>query len=196
MTGKEAVARASSMVNAGGQYKLGTGDYRPVIHKSLSSGPTTLVDLPWTGAEQASDCAGFAICWCWKLTRHRPGFNKGSWSTVEDDINVNSMMEDATHKKELAEGVVTVPRPGDLICYPTFYVKGVKNPFIGHVALIEGVPAVWVPGRYDTLAVIQCHGPNGFRPGVVRTDGSLFLHHDHVWPQPERQCRIVRMRES
>lgn len=186
----------------GGQYLLGTGDYHP--HKvSDPSGNTPdpagifTKDLPWTEVkgEQGSDCAGFAICWCWKLQRHRPGFNVGYWATVSDDINVNSIMEDAEHHQELALCEVFQPKPGDLLCYPTFSVKGVDRPFIGHVGFIEAVGPGYKAGRYDLLTVIQCHGPNHFKPGVVRTDGSLFMHHDSVWPQVERQCRVVRMRE-
>src|SRR5262245_49816365 len=48
-----------------------------------------------------SDCAGFAICRCYGLRRHRPGFNRGAWSSVEDDLNCNSAIEDADHHREL-----------------------------------------------------------------------------------------------
>jgi hypothetical protein len=204
----EAVDRARRMVNNGGQYLLGTGDYRPFTPtkdiRDIVGRDLGLVDLPWTlnNGEQGSDCAGFAICWCWKVKRHRPGFNKGPWASVEDDINVNSIIEDAKHKGELVEGwvgpfeVIQNPRAGDLICYPTFWLYGKQ--FIGHVAIIEIVPANYKPGRFDLLTVIQCHGPNGFRPGVVRTDGSLFVHHDDVWNDSNdysRRCKIVRMKE-
>jgi hypothetical protein len=67
----DAVGRAGRLVSSRtGQYVLGTGDYRP----------TTTSDTPWTvnAGLTGSDCAGFAICWAWKLVRHRPGFNKGS----------------------------------------------------------------------------------------------------------------------
>lgn len=183
---REAVDRAHLMVvERRGEYRLGTGDYLP-------SGPGS--DIPWT-AGKYSDCAGFAICYCWKLKRHRPGFNKGDWSTVEDDLNVNSVMEDASHNKELAAYEVDrlAPVPGDLLCYPTFKVAG--KTFIGHVALIDVVPTYYKPGRYDQLQVVQCHGPNGFTPGAVHTDGSLFLHHDAIWPLPKHQCKIIRMKE-
>lgn len=186
-TSSEALNRARvQLVKGGGQYLLGTGNYKPNNDTD-----------PWTyrNSELGSDCAGFAICYCWKLVRHRPRFNHGPWATVEDDINVNSILEDAVHKQELAEGVVTKPELGDLICYPTFQYRDRGKKFIGHVAIINCVPASFQPGRYDTLAIIQCHGPDRFKPGVVATDGSLFLHHDSLWPKDEHRTKIVRMKE-
>lgn len=203
-TAEEAVTRAQKMVNKGGQYLYGTGDYQP-FSSSVSDRIDGFVDLPWTlkNGEQGSDCAGFAICWAWKLKRHRPGFNKGEWASIEDDINVNSILEDAQHHQELSRGIVGEPKipppckPGDLLCYPTFYVKGVTRPFIGHVALIEKVPDGWF-GGYDALTVIQCHGPDHFKPGVIRSNGYVFTQHDAKWPgdsNRERRCKIVRMKE-
>src|SRR5687767_13353887 len=133
ITTQEAIRRATSMVNnTTGVYMLGTGDYRP----------RKLIDLPWTKTASGvigSDCAGFAICWAWKLRRHRPGFNKGPWATVEDDINVNSTIEDAYHKQEIAVPVEPARvKPGDLLCYPTIYSRGHK--FIGHVGMVVDVP--------------------------------------------------------
>lgn len=186
------------MVNNGGQYLLGTGTYHPI-----NGGSGVVEDVPWSYGKGGlgSDCAGFAICWCWKLPRHRLGFNRGSWATISDDLNVNSIVEDSHHKCELTEPELEAwdhPIVGDLLCYPSFKFKGV--PFIGHVALIERVPEDYTDGRYDQLTVIQCHGPDHFKPGVVRTDGSLFLHHDSKWPAdnkdniPRRTC-VVRMKE-
>lgn len=171
-----------------GQYWLGTGDYQPKV----------LLDNPWTPnklGKLSSDCSGFAVSWCWKITRHRKGFNVGKWASVSDDVNVNSIMEDAVHNRELADSVVTIPRPGDLLCYPTFYLKGIKKPFIGHVAIITGVSKDYKPGNYNQLTVVQCHGPDGFTPGVVLTDGSIFRHHDANWPKEEHRCKIIRMKE-
>lgn len=196
----EAVSRAQRTLEiGGGEYWLGTGDYHPI--KLVKA----YIDLPWTTPSNelkvASDCAGFAISYCWKLKRHRPGFNTGSWSSVEDDINVNSIMEDAAHKKELAQNEVFTPIPGDLLCYPSFNITSVdgdkvitNHRFIGHVGIIEEC-SKYTRGRYDLITIIQCHGPNGFKPGVVRTDGSLFMHHDSVWPKSEHKTRIIRMRE-
>lgn len=191
----EAVDRARSLVNKGGQYILGTGDYRGVVNGT---------DLPWTKYyaksspwynKPGSDCAGFAICWTWKLRRHRPGFNVGPWATVSDDINCNSALEDGLHKQEL---FVTLPekacvQPGDLIVYPTIVVAGKK--FIGHVGLVERIPIKFTYGDWSELTVIQCHGPNGHTPGVVRTDGSVWEHHDSLWSKLAHRTRIVRVKE-
>jgi hypothetical protein len=192
--GKEAVARARGIVGRGGQYLLGTGDYHPIKG-------TNATDLPWTekGGEQGSDCAGFAICWAWKLQRHRPGFNVGAWASVSDDINCNSALEDGLHKQEL---FVTCPEgekvmPGDLLLYPTIRIKdkdGDVHTFIGHVGLVENVPLDFKYGDWRRLGIIQCHGPNHYKPGVVRSDGSIWAHHDTLWGKPEHRSRIVRPR--
>lgn len=197
----EAVARARAIVGKGGQYILGTGDY--VEPKETEK------DLPWTPyygtagspwfGKAGSDCAGFAICWAWKLRRHRPGFNVGPWATVSEDINCNSALEDGLHKQEL---FVTLPeggciQPGDLLLYPTFRLKvedGVKT-FIGHVGLVETVPVGFRYGAWADLSIIQCHGPNGTTPGVVRTNGSIWARHDELWPKLEHRTRVVRPKE-
>lgn len=187
-TAAEAVRRAQSIAYNGGEYRLGTGDYSPMMGR----------DNPWTWRDRnyGSDCAGFAICWAWKLHRHRPGFNIGPWATVSDDINCNSAIEDGLHKGELfltmAPG--TRPVPGDLITYPTIYLRG--HEFVGHVGLVEFVPADYKAGEgWHRLQILQCHGPNGFKPGVVRTDGSIWDHHDAVWPLPAHRTQLVRPRE-
>lgn len=190
----EAVDRARSLVGAGGQYILGTGDYLgdklppwTKYYKKTS---------PWYG-KLGSDCAGFAICWAWKLRRHRPGFNVGSWASVSDDINCNSALEDGLHKQEL---FVTLPentcvQPGDLITYPTIYLPKVKNPFIGHVGIIEVVPIGFKYGDWSALSIIQCHGPNGRAPAVRRTDGTVWEKHDESWGKLEHRTRVVRPKE-
>jgi hypothetical protein len=200
-TSAEAVVRAMVAVQSGkGEYQLGTGNYNPPhVCDSCRQTVTNPVDEPWTAsnAGPASDCAGFAICYCWKLVRHRPGFNKGAWSTVEDDINVNSIMEDAVHKQELCHVVdFGLPMPGDLLCYPTFKSGG--HQFIGHVGIVvdTGLDSrVVYSRRWDRLKVAQCHGPNGFQPGAVLTDGSIWLHHDAIWPTPLTRTQLIRMKE-
>lgn len=186
----EAVARAQSIVGRGGQYLLGTGDYWPHAEAGQA------VDLPWTGqaGSWGADCAGFAISWAWKLRRHRPGFNLGSWATVSNDINSDSALQDGHHRKELFD-VVNTPAPGDLVIYPSIYISGHR--FIGHVGLVEAVPAEWdtAAPQYELLTVIQCRGPNGRKPGVIRTDGSIWAHHDQVWPKPAHRAQLVRPRE-
>lgn len=202
-TAKEAVARGVAALRMGGQYGLGSGDYHPGPYAP----PMTNGDVPWTSSPDpafpgpSSDCAGFAICYAWKIRRHRPGFNKGWWATIEDDVNVNSAIEDGEHKAELfiTPPHGSTPQPGDLICYPTFRLQGVPRPFIGHVGLIELVPDDWHPGdRWSRLTILQCHGPDGFKPGVVRTDASVFDHHDSQWPgsgNAARRTVIVRPHE-
>src|SRR3569833_2179287 len=103
-----ALQRARNALSMGGQYILGTGDY---------NGPSD--DVPFTTNQYGtgSDCAGFAICYAWMLKRHRPGFNSGPWASVSDDINCNSILEDAQHEQSLGV-LVSVPRPGDLLLYP------------------------------------------------------------------------------
>jgi hypothetical protein len=201
-TAKEAVARGQAALRMGGEYGLGTGNYHPGPYAA----PMTNGDVPWTGTPPASDCAGFAICYAWKIVRHRPGFNHGSWATVSDDVNVNSAIEDGDHARELfttlgppwraqsASQPIALPRPGDLLCYPTFRCQGLT--FIGHVALVESVPDDWKAGdRWSRLTVLQCHGPNGFKPGVVRTDGAIWDHHDAIWPLPQHRTVVVRPHE-
>ncbi len=184
----EAVNRALSIAGHGGQYELGTGDYSPING----------VDLPWTsnGKATGSDCAGFAISWCYKLKRHRPGYNQGSWASVSDDLNVNSALEDAQHTQDLFTLVTDKPTAGDLLCYPTFDSHGLH--FIGHVGLVINAGLVfgetWDPvkPRYDLLYVAQCHGPNGHAPGVTKTDGSIWSHHDSIWPLPQHRTHVIR----
>jgi hypothetical protein len=181
----EAVIRALSLVGNGGQYILGTGDY-------LGEGKP-----PWTYRDKmlGSDCAGFAICWAYKLKRHRPGFNRGKWSTVSDDINCNSALEDAQHKQELFV-LADRPEPGVLLVYPTFTVSGKR--FIGHVGIVTGLSRVaeWDPLRpqYELLDVAQCRGPNERKPAVVKTDGSLWSHHDAVWPKLQHRTWMIKAR--
>lgn len=175
-----AVARAYKYANHG-MYLLGTGD------------------CDYSG--NASDCAGYAICYCWGLRRHQLGFNVGSWATVSDDINTDSCIEDAENLKEIFE-FPAYPARGDLIVYKTIHLQGHK-PWIGHVGIITNVPVGWTPGsgQYHRLDVIQCRGPNGARPGIVCTDGSVWDHHDSVWSHgpdgtyfPDRVTKIVRVK--
>ena len=170
-----AVTVARSLVGTG-VYQLGTGDY----------------DTPIGGP---SDCAGFAISRCYGLPRHRPGFNTGPWATVADDLNCNSAIEDADHHREL---FVRAERPaiGDLIAYPTIRLAGHDHPWIGHVAIVVNVMRVleWDPAAPDwsLVDVVQCCGPNGRRPGILRTDGSHWNGHDMTWPKPEHRTVLLR----
>jgi len=189
----EAVTRALSMIDKpGGQYILGTGGYRPYVVSGVT------IDRPWTAdadGRLGTDCAGFALSWCWKLTRHRPGYNKGGAFDVESDINSNSAIGDAVGARDCFELAMGMPKPGDLLAYPTFRCNGLL--FIGHVAIIVDTSraTAWDPQqpRYDLLDIAQSHGPNYFQPGVVRTDGSVFEKHRETWPKPEQTVYMLRV---
>lgn len=175
-----AVTVARSLIGTG-VYQLGTGD----------------CDTPIGGA---SDCFGFAFDRCYGVRRHRPGFNVGAWASVTDDLNCNSAIEDTDHRRELFVRGMGAPQLGDLVAYPTFTIKdaaGSPHRFIGHIAIVIGVSRVrgWDPAAPDwsTLDVAQCCGPNGRRPGVIASDGSIWNHHDHVWPKPEHRSVLLRV---
>lgn len=175
MTTQEAVKTALAHVNYG-VYMLGTGD----------------CDTPKDGQ---SDCAGFAFCKCWGLRRHRPGFNKGAWASIEDDINCNSAIEDADHHKEL---FVPIDRPelGAFLIYPTFYLKGHPKPWIGHVAIVVAVPPEWDPAlsKFAELTVVQCCGPDLRKPGILKTSGVHWDNHDKDWPNAEHRTRLIKVK--
>jgi len=191
----EAVKRALSLVGRGGKYWLGTGDYRPFKPVPGDGEP---VDLPWTtnNGGTGSDCCGFAINWCYKLVRHRPGYNVGSWSSCSDDINCNSAIEDAEHARELFQTVQT-PAPGVLLTYPTIYltVDGQRRQWVGHVGIVVGVSRCksWLHDKpdYSLLDVVQVCGPNGRAPAAIATDGAIWTHHDHDWGKPEHRTKML-----
>jgi len=181
----EAVQRANSLVDKGGQYVYGTGDYvgddKP----------------PWTtrGGLTGADCAGFAISWCYKLRRHRPGYNRGSWATVSDDINCNSILEDAAHAQELFTFVADDdrPRPGDLIAYPTVRHDG--RSFIGHVGIVIGCDRA--PNfrldkpDWSLLDIAQCCGKNERKPAVIMTSGAHWNLQDRTG-RADQRTRLLR----
>lgn len=173
----QAVAQARALVGRG-VYQLGTGD----------------ID---SAKDSPRDCFGFAFCEVYGVKRHRPGFNHGPWSTVEDDLNCNAAIEDSDHAGELFERVFT-PSPGILLTYPTIRLPGHPQPFIGHVGIVVSVArcAEWDRDRpqYSLLDVVQCHGPNGRRPGIVATDGSIWDHHDRLWPKAEHRTVMLRVK--
>ena len=182
MTPAEAVARARSMIGRG-EYRLGTGDYRPVAGR----------DEPWTtdGQHTGSDCSGFAQAWCWQMRRHRPGYNLHG--SVVDWINTDSGIEDAYGRGNPQWTPQTIgkceiyqptryPAPGDLLAYRSILRDG-RRIRIGHVGIVVGVPKIWDPEKNDwnLLEIVQCHGPSGRRPGVELTTGHTWAEHDRVW---------------
>ena len=131
-----------------------------------------------------SDCAGFAISWCYKLVRHRQGYNTGPWASVSDDLNSNSVIEDAAHDQELFRQVAA-PQAGDLIAYPTIRLPNLPNIWVGHVAIVVDTDraGAWNPSspQYHLLDIVQCCGPNGRTPAAILTDGSVFDKHSEIW---------------
>jgi hypothetical protein len=205
-TSAEALTRARKIIGHGGQYILGTGDY--LGSHSLANVPSGLSESPWTEATAGvgSDCAGF-ICWAFKKKRHRPGFNKGAWSTVEDDINCNSLLEDSVHLQQLCTRVNPGEsiKVGDCLAWPTFRLRAFAEPhevltFVGHIGMVDYVPSDFVfsttnPTLWHRLGIIQCHGPNHFTPGVVETDGSIWGRHDELWGKEEHRTHVIRFKE-
>lgn len=192
-TAASAVARARELLsapalgNATHSYQLGTGDFAP--HDP---------DVPWTssrGGPLGSDCAGL-IVWAYELPRHRPGFNTGAWATVSDDLNSNSMIEDADHAQDLFRRV-SLPQPGDVLAYPTIRLPGKQAPWIGHVALVVGTDRAgnWDPNapQYHLLDIVQVCGPNGRTPAAIATDGAVFDRHSVIWPKPEHRTVMLRI---
>lgn len=171
-----AVRHALAMVGRG-VYQLGAGDLE-------------------SNNDDPRDCFGFAFCECYGVRRHRPGFNVGPWATVADDLNCNSAIEDADHARELFVRADR-PQPGDLLAYPTIRLAGHPQPWIGHVAIVVDVAraAAWDPTCPDwsLLGVVQCCGPDGRRPGILRTDASHWNAHDATWPKPEHRSALLRV---
>ena len=183
-----ALARARMHVGRGGEYGLGHGGYD-------SKRP----DIPWD-IEEKLDCSGFAMSWVWEIPRNRPGFNHGAWSTVSDDINTASAVEDARHRQELYE-IVTEPAAGNLLVYPTIVivVDGHEHKYIGHVSIIESIARVvkWNRQRpaYSLLDIIHCKGGNGRRPAILREPGRIWDAHDAKWPKPEHRSVMLRVKQ-
>lgn len=160
-----------------GIYQLGTGD----------------IDTPlgWP-----SDCVGFAFNWCYGVRRHRPGFNRGAWASVSDDINSNSALEDAEHERDLFEPC-EMPELGALLAYPTIRLPDHAQAWIGHMAIVTGTNRAenFDPAHPDwsLLDIAQCVGPNGNKPAIVKSTGHGFDRHDAMWNKPEWRTRMLRV---
>lgn len=183
-TREQALARMLAMVGQSIPYYLGTGD---------ADGPTTRRD-----GKRGRDCAGAALCEAFGIPRHRPGFNRGRWATVSDDINTNSAIEDSEHARDLWEPVTGDALPGDVVAYPTIYVRKLTGKllrFIGHVQMIVKVPTGWTPAHgFASLQVVHCHGPDGRVPGVTISDGGACDRHDEQWGKPQHRTKVLRIR--
>ena len=167
----EAIQRAVLLVGAKEPYILGTGDYRPGAD-----------DLPWTRNAKGlgSDCWGYAGAWCYKLPRHRPGFNKQPKATVADDINTDSAIEQAEYAGATDRLFEVVDRPalGDLLVYPSIRGPDGKRLRIGHVGIVVKLCAEWDPEapQYGELEVVQCQASR--KPAVMRGPGVGWLFRD------------------
>jgi hypothetical protein len=201
LPGADALKRMLSLVGDQHCYVLGTGDYRPGF----------IPDVPWTTRAEdgrvGSDCAGAAMSWAFKIPRHRPGLNHGSWATVSDDLNTNSGIEDAEHEQDLFRLVDPATEqllPGDLLAYPTIQLRdqsgdwmrwpnGSIRQWIGHVQMIVAVPPGWTTAQgWSPLKVVDCHGGDGRSPAITLLTAYAMDNHDHTWPLPEHRTRVLR----
>lgn len=203
-TAAESLIRMEKMEGVDMPYVLGTGDYLP------SHG----VDLPWTQRIKdkmiGGDCAGVAMSWAEGIARHRPGLNRGPWSTVSDDLNTNSGIEDAEHEGDLYTLVIGDDlQPGDLLCYPTIMLRNaddtdwLRDPhgeilkWIGHVQMLAKAPPTgWHRGknRWRELEILHCHGGDGRRPAVTRGPAIAMDDHDANWPKPQHCVKVLRVK--
>lgn len=187
-----------------GRYALGGGDYRPHVANGQ------VVDEPWTQTKYGlgSDCVGFAFSYCHRVPRHRPGFNRGG--NVVDWVNTDSLVDDAfgaisSHsgtmvtdpRRELVEPA-DYPWPGTLLVYASVRDRDGKRTEMGHIAIVEScsIPfGAWDPEHpvWNALTVIQSRGPNGKRPGVVRSNAMAWIRHDSRWGLGEKPWRRSRL---
>jgi hypothetical protein len=171
-----------------GAYSWSCGHYDPA-HPELLGMTTANGITGW-------DCAGAAISYAYGLTRHRPGFNRQAYATIEDDLNVMSILEDANATlgghEELGE-LVTIPAPGVLLLTPTVTIPAKHFAEPGHVRMVLDATK-WDPKapRWADVVYLECCGPNGRAPGVVRNTGESVDRWDALWPT-HRAC-MVRIR--
>jgi len=190
VTADEVVKRLLSVVGQG------------VYHLQYPNGDYNLLknDAPWSHqATDQCDCWGL-IAWANKQPRHQPGYNRGSlsrsfpgWPTVVDDVNTDSALEDAARLEPVLWQIVPagLERAGDVVVYHTIFVN--RNPRNEHCN-VEGVGTLLKWGHVAGLVfvgptgwkdpetrLVQCHGPNGRRPGVVNTNNGIFLNHEITW---------------
>lgn len=192
MTPADLVARALSVVDTA-TYELGTGNYDP-------RNPDDPETVHHQTKKRGCDCAGFAVCWVHKLRRHRPGFGRGPGTHVTDDINSDSTLFDARYNHELFTLVEGPPLPGDLLIKPSIYHVDGTRLGIGHVWLTVANRALeWdhavLPRPWEMVDVVQCRGPNGKRPGIIKSTAKACADHDAKWVKvPSMWIQVVRMR--
>lgn len=183
----EAIERARKLIGAG-TYKLGALD-------------SEVDDLVF-------DCTSFCLRHAFGLDGHRPGYNRdwkvdwctGTTSSVVDDLNSNSAIEDAFHGRELFELVVGPPLPGDIIAAPTIRLgESIVGPWIGHAAIVSNVDRAkhkWDPMRpqFALLDVIECRGPDGRHPAIRQSNGTWFDERSLTWPKVNHRAWLLRVR--
>jgi hypothetical protein len=185
----EAVNRMLSIEGNGGCYLLGGGDYSP-LHPGV---PWTFHDGKW-----GSDCCGAAVSFAYRLRRHRSGFNQTPQASISDDINVDSICEDADPRRggrlELGE-LVDIPEPGILLITPTIRLPEKNFSMMGHVRMIIDATK-WDPSapKWADVIYLECHGPQLHAPGVTRNTGESVDLHDLAWPKWQHRAAMVRIR--
>jgi hypothetical protein len=175
-----------------GCYVWGAGHFDPDHPEML--GMTTVKGM--TGW----DCAGAAVSHAFELFRHRPGFNAQPQATVSDDLNVDSILEDADPRRggllELGE-LATIPAPGILLLTPTIRIPAKNFVDPGHVRLIIDATK-WDPSasKWADVTYLECCGGPGRAPGVIRNTGESVDKWDSVWPKWNMCAAMVRIRAS
>jgi hypothetical protein len=182
----EALERCKKLIGAG-TYKLGASD------KDAD-------DLVF-------DCLSFCVRYGYGIAGHRPGFNRdwkedwmtGATSSVIDDLNSNSAIEDAFHARELFELVTGPPQLGDIIAAPTIRLQGHPDPWVGHAVIVAGVERAhrrWDPQHpaFALLDVVECHGPDKTHPAIRMNNGTYFDGWRATWPKVQHRSWLLRVR--
>jgi hypothetical protein len=179
-------------------YVLGGGNYSP-------KAPRTAVTVVVKGGKRivGIDCMG-VVAYALKVPRHRPGYNRGSWSSVIDWVNTDSAIQDADHERDLFEPVTDEPEPGDVLVWPSVYAGELSSPYkgksgerrrIGHISLIIRVRIGrwdWNNPPYDKLDVVQ--GGSRHTPAIHTSTGAAWAGKQRTqWgTRPEWVSRILR----
>jgi hypothetical protein len=210
-TADESVLRARRLVDLEAAaekphpYILSAGRYDPDHPDAppFTRGVSEAAAARW-GKTLGCDCSAF-VKWCLKLPSARFGFNKGPWATVAGSINVDSLVEDARHERDLCELVSDgAPRPGDLLAWPSIRGREIgrshdgeasKRFRVGHVALVLAVRAAewdWSRPAYELLDVAQCGSTH--EPAIHASTGAAWANRDRTrWgKRPEWASVLIR----
>ena len=154
----ELLARARSAKPLIGSYRLGAG----APHDALSP-----YDL-----SGACDCSGL-VCWALGIARYQPTLAFLQAAIGHRWMNTDAIVADTAHPAGLFS-MPDVPRPGDLIVYPSYnyalrnklaLVGDKRGPTIGHVGIITG-----------DRSVVHCSSGNVKEHGraIWETDNEVF----------------------